>query len=75
MKNFLTILALIQVIIGALNWLLIGVFSFDLVSFLFGDMTLLTRMVYGSVGVSGIWLLCATIFGNGKLVENNKNGN
>ena len=69
MKNFLTILALITVIVGALNWLLVGVFSFDLVSFLFGDMTLLTRMVYGSVGVSGIWLLGATIFGNGRLVS------
>ena len=69
MKNFLTILALIQVIIGAINWLLIGVFSFDLVSFLFGEMTVLTRIVYSSVGVAGIWLLGATIFGNGRLVD------
>ena len=69
MKNFLTILALIQVIIGALNWLLVGVFSFDLVGFLFGNMTMLTRIVYGSVGVAGIWLLGATIFGNGRLVS------
>ena len=69
MKNFLTILALIQVIIGALNWLLVGVFSFDLVSFLFGNMTLLTRIVYSSVGFAGIWLLGVTLFGNGKLID------
>lgn len=69
MKNFLTILALILVIVGALNWLLVGVFSFDLVGYLLGNMTTLTRVVYGSVGIAGIWLLGATIFGNGKLVS------
>ena len=68
MKNFLTILALILVIVGALNWLLVGVFSFNLVSFLFGNMTMLSRIVYGAVGGAGIWLLGATIFGNGRLV-------
>ena len=68
MKNFLTILALILVIIGALNWLLVGVFSFNLVSFLFGNMSMLSRFVYGTVGGAGIWLLGATIFGNGRLV-------
>lgn len=42
------------VIIGALNWGLIGAFSFDLVSFLFGEMTFLTRAVYTIVGLSAI---------------------
>ena len=69
MKNFLTILALILVIVGALNWLLVGIFSFDLVGFLFGNMTMLTRVVYGAVGIAGIWLLGATIFSNGRLVS------
>ena len=49
-----TLLAL--VIIGAINWGLIGLFRFDLVSFLFGDMSWLTRIVYGIVGIGGIYL-------------------
>ncbi|MBR5145239.1 MAG: DUF378 domain-containing protein [Clostridia bacterium] len=69
MKNFLTFLVLTLVIVGALNWLLVGVFSFDLVAFLLGNMTTLSRVIYGAVGVAGLWLLGATIFGNGKLVS------
>lgn len=47
-------IALTLVIIGALNWLLIGLFNFDLVATLFGEMSLLSRIVYSLVGVSGI---------------------
>lgn len=54
-----TLLAL--VIIGAINWGLIGLFRFDLVSFLFGDMSWLTRIVYGIVGISGLYL--CSVFG------------
>ena len=46
--------ALTLVIIGALNWLLIGLFKFDLVATLFGNMSVLSRIVYSLVGVSGI---------------------
>ena len=67
MKNFLTFLALTLVIVGALNWLLVGVFSFDLVAFLLGNMTMLSRVIYGAVGVAGLWILGTTIFGNGRL--------
>ena len=47
-------IALTLVIIGALNWLLIGLFDFDLVASLFGNMSLLSRIVYTLVGVSGL---------------------
>ena len=47
-------IALTLVIIGALNWLLIGLFEFDLVATLFGEMSLLSRIVYSLVGISGI---------------------
>lgn len=47
-------IALTLVIIGALNWLLIGIFNFDLVATLFGTMSLLSRIVYILVGISGI---------------------
>jgi uncharacterized protein len=50
-------LAIILTVIGALNWGLIGLFSFNLVEFLFGSMTLLTRIVYILVGLSGLYLI------------------
>ena len=42
------------VLIGALNWGLIGAFDFDLISFLFGDMSALTRVIYTIVGLCAI---------------------
>ncbi len=60
MKYFDNI-SLTLVIIGALNWLLIGVFRFDLVAFLFGNMTLLSRIVYILVGLCGLYLI--TLYG------------
>lgn len=47
-------IALTLVIIGALNWLLIGLFDFDLVATLFGTMSVLSRIIYSLVGLSGI---------------------
>lgn len=52
-----TIISFILVIIGALNWLLIGTLSFDLVAFLFGNMTVLTRIIYALVGVASFWVI------------------
>lgn len=48
-------IALILIIIGAINWGLIGIFGFDLVATIFGNMTVISRIIYGLVGVSGIW--------------------
>lgn len=53
--------ALAITIIGAINWGLIGFFRFNLVSFLFGDMTLLSRIVYAVVGLCGLYLI--SVFG------------
>jgi uncharacterized membrane protein YuzA (DUF378 family) len=50
-------IALTFVIIGAINWGLIGFFGFDLVRMIFGDMTLISRIVYGVVGISGLYAL------------------
>ena len=46
--------ALALVIVGALNWLLIGLFKFDLVASLFGAMSAFSRIIYTLVGISGI---------------------
>ncbi len=49
--------ALALVIIGAINWGLIGLFRFDLVAAIFGEMSLLSRIVYSLVGISGLWTI------------------
>lgn len=49
-------IALILVIIGAINWGLIGLFQFDMVAFMFGGTgAILSRVVYTLVALSGIW--------------------
>lgn len=55
------------VIIGAVNWGLIGFFRFDLVAFLFGEMSWLSRIIYGLVGISGLYLISA--FGRIRSIE------
>ena len=54
--NWLDYTLLTLVIIGAINWGLIGFFRFDLVAFLFGDMSWLTRIIYALVGIGGLYL-------------------
>ena len=46
--------ALCLVIIGAINWGLVGFFEFNLVDAIFGTMTILSRIIYALVGVAGI---------------------
>lgn len=48
------IIALILLIVGGLNWALVGLFDFDLVAALFGDMTPLSRAVYVAVGIAAL---------------------
>ena len=49
-------IALVLVIIGALNWGAVGLFGFDLVAFLCGgQMAVLSRVIYTVVGVAGLW--------------------
>lgn len=59
--KWLDVTALVLTIIGAINWGLIGILQFDLVAWLFGDMTLLSRIVYTLVGICGLYLI--TFFG------------
>lgn len=51
--------ALILVVVGGLNWGLVGAFDFNLVSALFGDMSMLSRIVYVLVGLGAIYVLVA----------------
>ncbi len=49
--------ALTIAIIGAINWGLIGLFRFDLVAFIFGDMSWLSRIIYVIVALCGLYLI------------------
>ena len=48
------IISYILILIGALNWVLVGFFNIDLVSLIFGDMTFWARAIYAIVGISAI---------------------
>lgn len=52
--HIVKIITFVLVLVGALNWGLVGAFGIDLVALIFGDMTLLSRIVYILVGVSAI---------------------
>ena len=54
------LIALILVIIGALNWGSVGLFAFDCVAFIFGgQLAALSRIIYALVGIAGLW--CITL--------------
>lgn len=57
---FVDILALILSIVGTLNWGLVGIFDFDLVVWLFGAGSFITRALYIIIAIAGLW--CATFF-------------
>ena len=48
-------IALVLIIIGAVNWGLIGIFNFNLVDSIFGNMSILSRIIYSLVGIAGLW--------------------
>lgn len=52
--RFIKTLAYVLVIIGALNWGLVGFLNFDLVATIFGEMSFMTRLIYDIVGISAL---------------------
>ena len=51
-------ISLVLVIVGAINWALIGIFQFDLVAYLFGGQgAMISRIVYTLVGAAGLWCI------------------
>jgi len=51
----LDIIVTVLLVIGALNWGLVGFFGFNFVSALFGEATALSRVIYAAVGLSGLY--------------------
>lgn len=50
-------IAMVLVLVGALNWGLVGFFDFDLVATIFGDMSTVSRVVYSLVGLAAVYML------------------
>ena len=63
-NKVLDCIALTLTIIGAVNWGLIGFFSFDLVAFIFGKMSWISRIIYSLVGLSGLYLITFYMYVN-----------
>lgn len=59
------LITLTLLIVGGLNWGLVGLFDFDLVAALFGEMSLLSRIVYTLVGLSALWQIVPLTRGRG----------
>lgn len=57
--NVLDWIAFLLVMIGGLNWGLVGLFEYDLVAGIFGDMSPVARVVYTLVGLSALYLIIA----------------
>ncbi len=54
-------ICIILLIIGGLNWLLVGLFSFDLVAAIFGAMTIISKIIYILVGIATLYVLIALV--------------
>lgn len=55
--NTLDWIAIVLVVVGGLNWGLVGLLDFNLVATIFGDMSFLSRTVYTLVGISAVYLI------------------
>jgi uncharacterized membrane protein YuzA (DUF378 family) len=62
-------IALVLSIIGSLNWGLVGLFGFDLVAFITGNMTVLARIIYILVAIAGVWCITMLFHGNDEIAE------
>ena len=64
----INLVTLLLLIVGGLNWGLVGLFNFDLVAALFGQMSALSRIVYVLVGLSALWQIIPLVkgFGDGE---------
>jgi uncharacterized membrane protein YuzA (DUF378 family) len=61
--RIINLLTLTLLIVGGLNWGLVGLFNFDLVAALFGEMSPLSRIVYALVGASAVWQIIPLLKG------------
>ena len=58
-------------ILGCINWFLVGVFSWNLITWIFG-LSIFTRILYAIVGLAGIWMLIQLCLRGTKLFHEDK---
>jgi uncharacterized membrane protein YuzA (DUF378 family) len=59
----INLITLLLIIVGGLNWGLVGLLNFDLVAAIFGEMSMLSRIVYILVGLSALWQIIPLVKG------------
>ena len=57
MFKSIDLIALALVVVGGLNWGLVGAFGFDLVAAIFGEMSIISRIVYIVVGLAAVYMI------------------
>lgn len=57
MRHALDLIAFILVIIGGLNWGLIGFFNYDFVEVIFGTLSTVSKVIYSLIGLSALWMI------------------
>ncbi len=63
-------ICLVLVVIGSLNWGLVGIFQFDLVAWLFGGTdAIISRIIYTVIALAGIWCISLLFRDNGRIHE------
>lgn len=59
----ITIIALVLVTLGALNWLAVGIFNFNVINWIFTPSAYVgARVIYALVGIAGVWLIAYLIY-------------
>ena len=57
MRHALDLIAFILVIIGGLNWGVVGFFNYDFVEVIFGTLSTVSRVIYSLIGLSALWMV------------------
>lgn len=70
--NVFSVIALVLTIVGALNWLCVGIFNFNVVTWVSFGMAWLERLLYVVVGVAGVYMLVWLCVSRGYMVEDDK---
>ncbi len=67
--NVFSVIALVLTIVGALNWLLVGIFGFNLVTWITMGVSWLVRAIYILVGIAGIFMIVWLCTARGRMVR------
>lgn len=55
--NLIDVVAAVLLLVGGLNWGLVGLFQWDLIGSIFGDMSAVSRVIFSAVGLAAVWRL------------------